>query len=289
MSVVGNGRYHQKWSAPASASGLRSYLQSDRGALAIAVTLVAAFLMILAFADWIAPYDPAAIRIREKFSPPTLEHPFGTNSLGQDIFSRVLIGTRISMGVTLAIIALGGLMGTALGLVSGFYGGWIDFIVMRITDVFFAFPVFILAMAISAVLGPSLRNLVISVSIVWWPAYCRLVRSEALRLRVQPFIEAVEAVGASPFHIMLRHLLPNCMKTIVVKVTTDVAYTLLIVSGLNFVGLGAQPPTPELGSMVAIARPYIMQFPWLATFPGLAIFLTAGLFAFLGDTLEDRI
>ncbi len=273
-------------------SGMQEGVQlvrSRRWTFRLAIGLVLVVVIVLAMAEWIAPYDPVEVKTREKFLPPSRTHLFGTNDLGQDVFSRVLFGARISLSVTFSIIVLGGLFGSTLGLIAGYFGGRTEFIIMRITDMFFAFPAFILAMAIAAVLGASLTNLVIAISIVWWPSYCRLVRSEALRIRVQPYVEAAIAVGASAPHIIIRHILPNSFRTILVKATTDVAYTLLTASGLNFVGLGARPPTPELGSMVAKARPYIVQFPWWAAFAGLAIFLLASIFAFLGDAWEDRI
>jgi len=255
----------------------------------LAIVILGFLLVPVIFADWLAPYPPARIAIRERLQPPSRVHPFGTDDFGRDLLSRVLHGARISLGTSGAIICMAGTVGIVLGLAAGYFGGRTDFVIMRVTDLFFTFPSFILAMAIAAVLGPSIGNLVIAVTVVWWPSYCRLVRSEAIRVRTQPYVEAALALGATPIRIIVRHVLPNCMRTILVKATTDVAYTLLTVSGLNFVGLGAQPPTPELGSMVAAARPYIMEYPWWATFPGLAILLSATGFAFLGDFLEDKV
>ena len=220
---------------------------------------------------------------------PSLAHWFGTDEGGRDIFSRVVFGTRYSLLAAVVVLALAVTIGTTIGLVAGFAGGKIDEALMRLTDMFLAFPALVLAMGISAALGASLANSMIAIAIVWWPWYARLVRGQTLRLRQEQFVEAARASGASDARMVLRHILPNCWTPIIVQITLDVGYAILTTASLSFIGLGAQPPTPEWGAMVATGKDYILDQWWLATFPGLAIFLAVMAFNLLGDGLQEAL
>lgn len=240
------------------------------------------------FAPQIATHDPLAIRIlEEKFLPPQPSHFFGTDDLGRDVFSRVVIGSRISFQVAATVLLIAGSIGVVMGIISGYFGGLVDEAIMRMADVFLAFPSFLLAMAIVAALGPGIDNAMIAVAISAWPRYARLLRGQVLTVKNAPYVEAARAMGASHVRLMGVHILPNSFAPLMIQATMDAGMAILTTAGLSFVGLGARPPMPEWGAMVAQGRAYIMNYWWVPTFPGLAIALTVAGYIFLGDGLRD--
>ena len=253
------------------------------------LVLAIALIGVAIAAPIIAPYDPVTLDPRNRLLPPSAMNWFGTDDGGRDILSRVLFGARYSLLAAAVVLLLAVTVGTAVGLVAGFAGGKIDEALMRLTDMFLAFPALVLAMGISAALGASLANSMIAIAVVWWPWYARLVRGQTLRLRQEQFIDAARASGAGDAHMILRHILPNCWTPIIVQVSLDVGYAILTTASLSFIGLGAQPPTPEWGAMVSIGKDYILNQWWMATFPGLAIFLTVMAFNLLGDGLQEAL
>lgn len=239
------------------------------------------------FAPYIAPHDPYKINVTERLRPPSLKHIFGTDELGRDIASRVLIGARISLQAAFVIIGLSLVIGTVIGTIGALLGGWIDDFLMRLTDAFLAFPYLIFAMLVSAVLGPSLYNAMLAISITWWPWYARLARGQILTIKTQLYVEAARSVGVTGLRFLYRYLLRNAFSPLIVQATLDVGYAILLASSLSFIGLGAQPPTPEWGRMVADGRQYLLSYWWVPIFPGLAIFLTVLGFNLIGDALRD--
>ncbi|MDV6375989.1 nickel transporter permease [Deinococcus arenicola] len=231
--------------------------------------------------------DPSAQDLGARLSPPSGAHPLGTDQLGRDVLTRVLSGARISLGIGVSVMLASLLVGSAAGLVAGLLGGWWDEVIMRVTDIFLAFPGLILAMAISAALGPSLTNVMIAVALVSWPTYARLIRAQVLALREREFVEAARALGSSQSRVAFRHLLPNSVAPLLVQGSFDVGNAILTAAGLGFIGFGAQPPTPEWGAMVSETRNYIAQAPWASSAPALAILITVLAFNLLGDGLRD--
>jgi peptide/nickel transport system permease protein len=227
--------------------------------------------------------------LENRLDPPSNTFPLGLDQLGRDILSRVLYGARLSLVVGLVVVVMSGVLGTTVGVVAGFVGGRVDDILMRVTDIFFAFPALILAMAIAAALGPSLTNTMIAIATVTWPVYARLSRAQALVLRRQEFIEAARAIGLSDARIMVRHLLPNSLSPLIVQASFNMGEAILIAAGLSFIGFGAQPPTPEWGVMVSEGRDYMTTQWWVPTFPALAILIAVTGFNLLGDGLRDLL
>lgn len=254
---------------------------------AAAVLLVAMVVLAALLGPWLAPYAPGAMTLTERLRPPTGAHPFGTDDFGRDILSRVLAGARISIQVALIVLSISVSLGTILGAVAGLLGGLADEVIMRITDLFLAFPVLILAAAIAATLGGNLTTTMIALATVFWPWYARLVRALVLSLREREYIVASRAMGASPLWLIRAHLLPNVMPLVIVQASLDVGYVILATSSLSFLGLGAQAPTPEWGAMLTDARAYVLDAWWFATFPGLALGFTVFAFNLLGDGLRD--
>jgi peptide/nickel transport system permease protein len=234
-------------------------------------------------------YDPIGQKLSQRLKPPTAEHWLGTDQLGRDVWSRLLHGARISLTVGLVVVVSAGLFGTVVGLVAGYAAGWLDDSLMRFTDIFFAFPSLILAMAIAGALGPSLTSAMIAIALVSWPVYARLVRGQVLALRQREYVEAARAVGASTPRILFKHLLPNSLASILVQASLDLGGVILIAAGLSFIGFGAQPPTPEWGVMISDGRKYVSTHPWLPLFPGLAILFTVAAFNLIGDGLRDAL
>jgi peptide/nickel transport system permease protein len=273
-----------------SRSGLRYFLRRFAGENplnVVALGIIAIFLFLSLFGSALAPYDPVTPDIASKFSPPSSEHWLGTDELGRDVLSRVMAGTRISLGIATLILAVAISVGVVVGAISGYVGGWIDEVLMRVTDIFLAFPALILAMGIAASLGRDLKNVIIALTLVYWPWYARLVRGQVLVIRERDFVEAARAIGSSPRRVLIRHILPNTIAPIIIQATVDVGYAVLATAGLSFIGLGAQPPSPEWGSMIAGARTYFRVAWWYMTFPGLALTFTVVGFNLLGDGLRD--
>jgi peptide/nickel transport system permease protein len=246
-------------------------------------------IVIAVFAPQIAPSDPLAMKLENRLAAPSAEHWFGTDDGGRDILSRIIFGTRSSLLTALGILAVACILGTIIGLIAGSCGGWIDEALMRITDMFLAFPALVLAMGLAATLGPSLFNAMIATAIVWWPWYARLVRGQTLQLKHEAFVEAARIAGASPVRIAIHHILRNCLTPIIVQMSLDIGYAILTLASLSFIGLGAQAPTPEWGSMVSIGRDYFLDQWWMVTFPGLAIFISVMAFNLLGDGLQEAL
>ena len=256
--------------------------------LAMAGLVVILILLITAIlAPIIAPYDPYHIVPEERLKPPGMVHLFGTDDMGRDIFSRVVHGSRLSLMAAMVVLALASSIGVLIGSIAGYWGGRVDEILMRLTDMFLAFPAMILAMCIASALGPSLINAMIAISVVWWPWYARLIRGQILSLKNIEYVEAARALGATNARILWKYILPNCMAPLIVQATLDIGYAILTTASLSFIGVGAVPPTPEWGSMISVGRSYILVQWWLPTFPGLAIFLAVAGFNLLGDGLRD--
>ena len=253
--------------------------------IGIAIVFVTVFISFTS--QWLIPYNPILPELNVKLNPPTSQHWLGTDDMGRDIYSRILAGTRVSLLSAVIIISISMIFGLLVGLIAGYVGGWVDDLLMRITDIFLAFPALILAMAISATLGPSLQNALIAVSSVWWPWYARLIRGQVISIKKMEYIEAARCVGNSPVRIIFHHILPNAMGPIFVQGTLDIGNTILLTSSLSFIGLGAQPPSPEWGSMVSIGRLYLLSYWWVPTMPGFAILITALGFNLVGDALRD--
>ena len=249
--------------------------------------LMLIFVVCAVAAPLLAPYDPVKQSLSTRLKAPSEAHLMGTDQLGRDVFSRMLFGAQNSLTVGVIVVFSAGLFGTVLGLFAGYAGGTLDDVLMRITDIFFAFPPLILAMAIAAALGPSLTNAMIAISIVAWPVYARLMRGQALSLRQREFVEAARSIGATTPRILARHLLPNALAPLMVQATFDLGGTILTAAGLSFIGFGAQVPTPEWGVMISDGRSYISTQAWLPFFPGLAILFTVAAFNLIGDGLRD--
>lgn len=270
------GQYYRQWLAfrrnPAAVIGL---------------TIVLLLLLAAAFAPLLAPYDPLAQALDKRLLPPSATNWFGTDSLGRDIFSRVVYGSRVTLVIVLLVVITVGPIGLLIGAAAGYLGGWVDRVLMRITDVFLAFPRLVLALAFVAALGPGLENAVIAIAFTAWPPYARVARAETLIIRNQDYISAVRLQGASQRRIVLRHVVPMCLPSLIVRSTLDMAGIILTAAGLGFLGLGAQPPIPEWGAMISAGREQIFDQWWVATFPGLAICVVALGFNLLGDGLRD--
>ena len=256
----------------------------------IGFVMLVFILLVAIFAPVIAPFPEDATgktNVLERLQAPDEIHLFGTDKIGRDIFSRVVMGTGLALQVGTVIILLATSIGVTIGAISGYAGGWIDDILMRITDIFLTVPALVLAIAISAALGKGILNAMIGISLVWWPGFARLTRSLVLSLREEPFVEAAFGIGAGHMRIIFRHILPNAVSPIIIKMTTDFGFAVLTAAALGFIGLGAQPPTPEWGAMINDGRRYFPDEWWIATFPGLAIWLLVFSWNLIGDGLRD--
>ncbi|MFB6183839.1 MAG: ABC transporter permease [Haloarculaceae archaeon] len=260
----------------------------------VGLAIIVGFVFVAVFAPWIAPYPQdagyggePAVHFAQKFQPPSMEHVFGTDQAGRDIFSRVVFGTRLSLKIGVVVLAGAVSIGVPMGLVAGYLGGPVGMTLMRVTDIFLSVPPLVLALAVSVALEPSLTNAMLAIAAVWWPWYARLTYGEVISVKEETFVEASRGVGASSFRTIFREILPNVLAPITVKMSLDMGYAILVASALGFLGLGAQPPTPEWGTMVSQGRDYLPEIWWYSTFPGLAIFLLVLGFNFLGDGLRD--
>jgi peptide/nickel transport system permease protein len=272
----------------------KSWYKFSKNSLSIiGLVVVIAIIFITIFANIIAPYPKHAgwfTDFPNAKLPPSLGHLFGTDTMGRDVLSRVMFGFRYSLMMAVVVLVLVVPVGTFLGLVAGYYNNtWLDTIIMRVTDIFVAIPSLVLAMMISSLLKPSLFNAMLAVTLLWWPWYTRLVYGIACSMRNEYFIQSAEMIGASPFHILIREILPNTLAPIFTKMTLDVAWVILIGSSLSFIGLGAQPPTPDLGTMVSDGYRYMPELWWISIFPGLAIVFTILGFNLLGDGIRDML
>jgi peptide/nickel transport system permease protein len=253
------------------------------------VVLLGVLVALAALGPVLVPHDPMEISFTDKLQRPSAQHWFGTDEAGRDILSRVIIGARISLVAALVVIVLATAIGVPVGLTSGYLGGWLDHVAMRITDMFVGFPALILAIAVAAAIGPGLTHGMVAVSVVWWPGYARLMRGEVLALRSRLYVEAARALGVSDARIIFRHVLPNTLTPLIVKMTSDVGYAILYIASLGFIGLGAPPPLPEWGTMIADSRSYLLGYWWYPTFPGIALSLAVIAFNLSGDALQAAV
>ena len=252
--------------------------------------LVALFLVVALIGPLIITHPEdmkGAIHIDQKLRPPSTAYPFGTDEVGRDIYSQVVMGTRLSLQIGLIIVLVAMGIGIPLGMAAGYLGGWVNEVIMRVTDIFLSVPGLLLALAIVGALGPGITNAMIALSLVWWPGYVRLVQGKTLALREEAFVEAARSLGASRLRLLFIHILPNCTSPIIVKASMDMGMAILFAANLGFIGVGAQPPEPEWGAMISAGRNYLPDHWWLATFPGLAILITVLGFNLLGDGLRD--
>jgi peptide/nickel transport system permease protein len=283
LSETPTSRSHAAW-----VRRYRGWLQLRANGLAM-IGLVTVLVMIVASlaAPLIAPQNPSAQDLAGRLAPPSAAHWFGTDELGRDLFSRVLYGGRITLGMVVAVVLLVAPVGLAVGSVAGYLGGFADRVMMRVTDVFLAFPRLVLALAFVAALKPGITSAIIAIALTAWPPYARLARADTLTVRGTDYIAAVRLTGASTGRIVLRHVVPLCLTSVIVRVTLDMSGIILTAAGLGFLGMGAQPPTPEWGTMVAASRAFILDQWWVPTIPGVAIFAASLGFNLLGDGLRD--
>jgi peptide/nickel transport system permease protein len=256
----------------------------------ISTIVIILFILIAIFCYQVAPYPlegAGKTNVPNSLLPPSLAHPFGVDKLGRDVLSRVIVGARPALIVPIGVVLFAVFIGAPLGAIAGFKGGWIDEVIMRITDLFLAFPSLLLAMAIASALGRGIQNAAIALIVSWWPWYTRLVRGVTISLKERYFVEAAQAIGVRDSVIILRHILPNTISAILVQATVDLGTVILAMGGLAFLGLGTQPPSPDWGLMVSEGRTYILEQWWISTFPGLAIFVVVLAFNLIGDTLRD--
>ncbi len=284
LSGLGRVRGFTDASAVTFARRLFRYRQAQFAGVIILVLILAAI-----FAPLIAPYAPDAVRAGKPLTAPNREFLFGTDDLGRDMFSRMIYGARITLWIGLIIVAVEVVIGVTVGLLAGYFGGWTDAILMRFTDVMLAFPGIMLALAIVATLGPGLTNAIFAVALSSWPLFARVVRSSVLTVRESEYMTAGQVLGASHLHMMWRGVLPNVLAPIIVLASLEFPAAVLVAAALSFLGLGAQPPTPEWGALLTDARNYIRSAPYLINIPGLAIFLTVLAFNLLGNALRDTL
>lgn len=278
-------------SSPWQARAGRAYagwLALSRNRLAmLGLAIVGLLVAAAALAPWLAPYPPDLADLAARLRPPSAAHWLGTDEMGRDILSRLLHGARLTLWIVAVVAITAAPAGLVIGTVAGQAGGWLDIVLMRLTDVFLAFPKLILALAFVAALGPGIENAVLAIALTSWPPYARVARAEALTLRHADYIAAARLYGASPARLVLGHVVPMCLPSVVVRVSLDMAGMILAAAGLGFLGLGAQPPMPEWGAMVSAGRRFILEQWWVAAMPGLAIFTVSLGFNLLGDGLRD--
>jgi peptide/nickel transport system permease protein len=263
----------------------RRFRRNKRGLVGLIILLV--LMLAGLFAPVISPYQPNAQSLNESFLPPGAAHPLGTDNFGRDIFTRIIYGIRISLFAGLVAVGIALVIGGILGALAGYYAGWVDNLILRFMDILLAMPSILLAISIVSALGGGLINMLIAIGLSSMPQYCRTLRAEILKIREQEFIEAARAAGASDFSIILRHILPNCLAPLIVRVTMGMAGAILSCASLSFIGLGVPPPTPEWGAMLSRGREFIRTYPNMSTFPGLAIMLTIFALNLMGDALRD--
>ncbi len=276
-------------SAPSSVArrNLRAFLRHRGGV--IGAVLVLLFVAMALLADVVAPADPLAQDLGQRLKAPSAEHWLGTDDFGRDVLSRVIHGSRVSLRLGLVAVAVALLVGGTIGLLSGFYGGWLDLVAMRIMDLMLAFPSILLAIVVVAILGPSLNNAMIAVGVMAVPQYARIVRGSVLSVRGLEYVQAARALGAADARVLVRAILPNVAGPIIVTASLGLATAILDAAGLSFLGLGAQPPTPEWGSMLSQGRELVLVAPWVLTAPGVAVFLAVLGFNLVGDALRDLL
>ncbi len=278
-----------RWQARAGQAYLACLALQHNILAMVGLGIVLSLVLVAVFAPLIAPYSPTVPDLENRLLPPGSGHWLGTDELGRDILSRILWGARLTLLVVGLVVVIAAPLGLLVGTVAGTFGGWLDAVLMRVTDIFLAFPKLILALAFVAALGPGIENAVIAIAITSWPAYARLARAETLTLRQADFIAAARLLGASELRIIWGHIMPLCTASLIVRVTLDMAGIILTAAGLGFLGLGAQPPQPEWGAMISAGRQFLLDQWWVATMPGLAILVVSLGFNLLGDGLRDLL
>lgn len=270
--------------------GLYRFRQSR---LSIVGLLIILCLIVVAFiGPLFVPYPDdgtSALHVVDRLKAPSAAHWFGTDDLGRDMFTRVVLGTSIALevGVLVLVIAMG--IGIPLGAIAGYFGGYVDDFIMRVTDIFLTIPGLILAFGFAAALGPGLTNAMLAISLVWWPGFCRLTRGQVLQIREEDYVTTARSMGASPWRVLFVHIIPNSLSPLIVKASLDIGFVILTAAALGFLGIGAQPPVPDWGAMVSYGRKYLPVWWWYAVFPGMAIFVTVFGFNLLGDGLRDLL
>jgi ABC-type dipeptide/oligopeptide/nickel transport system permease subunit len=254
--------------------------------------IFAALALLIIVASICAPVicggvDPTAGELSDSIMAPNADHPFGTDKMGRDIFARVIYGSRTSLVSTFSLVLTIFVIGTLLGILSGYFGGWVDAVIMRIADMMIAFPGLVLAIAVAGMLGASTKNAIIAISVVSWPKYARLARSLVMKIRHTDFVAAAQVTGSRTGYMLWKYMLPNTITTLVITAATDIGSMMMELAALSFLGFGAQPPTPEWGSMLNEGRNFMQSAPWMMIYPGLAIFITVVIFNMLGDNLRD--
>jgi peptide/nickel transport system permease protein len=265
----------------------RRFARNPLGMIGLAIVLL--LLFCAAFAPWISTHDPYFVDLTKRLAGPGAEFWLGADELGRDIYSRIMHGSRLTLLIVALVIVTSAPVGLVIGAVAGTYGGWVDRIFMRITDVFLAIPKLLLALAFVAALGPGIVNAALAITLTAWPPYARLARAEALIVRNSDYVNAIRMAGASEYRIILFHVMPMCLSSVIVRMTFDMAGIILTAAGLGFIGLGAQPPLPEWGAMISTGRKFIFEQWWVATMPGIAIFIVSLGFNLLGDAMRDLL
>lgn len=277
--------------APRLSSAYQSWYRFSRNPTAmIGLVIVAVCILAALLAPWITPYPDhigAVVNFRARHLPPSADYWFGTDNVGRDIFTRVIFGFRVSLLLAVVVLGTAIPIGTILGLTAGYFGGWVETVIMRFTDIALAIPPLVMALAVAAVLSPDLVNSMLAIAALWWTWHTRLIYSITRQLRGREFVEAAETLGASKFHILFREILPNCVSAIAVKTSLDCGFVILVGASLSFLGLGIQPPTPDLGTMVASGSAFLPDYWWESVLPGCAILFIALGFNLLGDGLRD--
>ena len=256
----------------------------------VGLIMVVSVVIVALLSPMLVPFPNDATgntRMQEKLTGPNDTYYFGTDDVGRDVFSRTLIAAQTSLIIGVVVLTIAIVIGVPLGAVSGFLGGWVDEVIMRITDIFLTVPALVLAMAMGVALGPGMTNAMLAISLVWWPGYARLTRGQVLSLREQDFVESARALGASSWHTIIRHIIPNVISPVIIKASMDMGFAILVAAGLGYIGIGVQPPRPEWGVMISEGRGLVRQAWWISTFPGLAMFITVMGFNLLGDGLRD--
>ncbi len=265
--------------------GWRDFKRSGTALFGLAV--IGGLCLVAIFAPWLAHGSPTEVALEARLLPPSSEHWLGTDELGRDIYSRIVYGSRIALYITLVVALIITPIGLLVGTTAGYFGGWADQVLMRVTDIFLSFPRLILALAFVAALGPSLVNAVVAIAFTAWPPIARLARAETLTIRKRDFVRVAQQQGASPARILWSYITPLCISSVIIRVTLDMAHIILVAAGLGFLGLGAQPPLPEWGAMLSTGRGYIFDHWWVGSVPGIAILITSLGFNLLGDGLRD--
>jgi peptide/nickel transport system permease protein len=267
-----------------------SYILWRRNHLMVVGTSIIVFLLLVtAVAPWLATHDPYEQILPDRLLPPSVQHYFGTDNLGRDIYSRVVYGSRVTLTIVFLVAVISTPLGLVIGVLAGYFGGALDEILMRFSDVFLAFPKLILAIAFAAALGPGVENAIVAISVANWPSYARLARAETLSVRNNDYIQVIRSMGASNLRIMAGHITPMCLSSIIVRLSLDMGTIILTAAGLGFLGLGAQPPVPEWGLMVSDGRQFLVDQWWVSTLPGLAILIVVMGFNLMGDGFRDLL